>query len=113
MGAIISEETSEPPFLILWQNSDISLSERSSVSGSRKWDLITQTPDNAVIMICYKSIGTTDVMFSPSERTTSVYPVTRKNQPEISLGIQPDYVNSDSSLQGKSKIISCWLWLSH
>lgn len=45
-------------------------------------------------------------MFSPSERTPSLYPVTHKNQPGISLGIQPDYVNSDSSLQGMSE----WLF---
>lgn len=32
-------------------------------------DLITQNAFNAAIMICYKSIETTNVMFSPSERT--------------------------------------------
>lgn len=107
IGTIISQEISEPLFFFffLWisrLNSVISQSERSAVSGSREWDLITQTPVNAVIMICYKSIGTTDVMFSPSERTPSVYSVTHKNQLGISVGFQPDYVNSDSSLQGKS-----------
>lgn len=61
-------------------------------------------------MICYKSIETTNVMFSPSERTPfSGFSYTQKSSApphrRISSGIQPDYVNSDSSLQRKSIIL--------
>lgn len=50
------------------------------VDGNSDWDLISQNAVNAVIMICYKSIEATNVMFSPSERTPLVDLVTHENR---------------------------------
>lgn len=87
-----------------------------SADGNSDWDLITQNDVNAAIMICYKSIETTNVMFSPSERTPFSgfgYTHTHTHTHSASLDIFWDYINSlGAQFAGKKKNTEDYFLLS-